>query len=49
MDEEIYQGGFRCAMCDWNDRVQRDYSASGWIVSLIHSVFHSLSAIFSLR
>lgn len=49
MDGEIYQGGFRCAMCDWNDSVQADYSAFAWIVALIHSVVHSISALIFLK
>ena len=49
MNGEIYMGGYRCIMCDWNDEVQQDYSAFGWIVSLIHAFVHSVSAVFALR
>lgn len=47
MNEEIYQGGFRCIMCDKNDEIQQDYSAFAWIIALVHAVVHSISAVFA--
>ena len=48
MNDEIYMGGYRCIMCDLNDKVQQDYSAFAWIVTLIHALVHSVSALIAL-
>lgn len=48
MEEEIYQGGFRCVMCDWNDRMQQNYSRDAWLITLVHALVHAIHAAFAL-
>lgn len=45
--DEVYQGGFRCAFCDLYDKVKDnyDYQLFGWIITFVHTVIHPLHAL----